>query len=99
MILDDRVYELLSAIDRIIEERNDTHRIEREVQTLLGENGESQRIDIFAIDKKRAKEPDIIPELDQVAKKARDEAARIGFDTTPVRSAKDRPACRYFEIQ
>ena len=54
MIFEQRVYDLLGFIDRQIEEAKMTHAIEREVKTQLGENGESHRVDIFALDRKAA---------------------------------------------
>lgn len=99
MIFEQRVYDLLSYIDRLIEEAKMTEVIERDVKTQLGENGESQRIDIYALDRKRAREEGVLPQIERTAIQARAEAARLGFDTSPVRPAKDRPACRFFEVQ
>ena len=95
MSYNDRIQSLLSAIDKIIEERGNVHRIEREIH--CGE--ESRIVCIFAVNPTQPLDAGLMGEIDKTAILARDESRKLDFTASRIRTAKDRRGCRQFDIE
>lgn len=91
----DRIQLLLSAVDRIIEDREHVNRIEREV----GKGEECHIVYIFAVNTGKPITAELMGEIDKVTIAARDAALTLEFDAGRIRTAKDRRACRQFDIE
>ena len=96
MSYNDRIQELLSAIDRIIDERENVNKIEREIH--LGEEDQSSVVKVFAVNAKGPVTAELMSEIDKTTTFARDEAQKLGFKTSRIRPARDHRGCRQFEI-
>lgn len=94
MSYNDRIQSLLSAIDKIIEERGNVHRIEREIHS--GE--ESRIVSIFAVNPNQPMDGELMGEIDKTAILARDESRKLDFSVSRIRTARDRRGCRQFDI-
>jgi hypothetical protein len=91
----DRIHSLLSAIDRMIEERQNVNKIEREVE----QGEENATVRVFAVNSREPVTADLMGEIEKTAVFARDEAQKLGFDASRIRAARDHRACRQFQIE